>query len=146
MEAPGAQRSFAPPPLPGRHVSRARLLDQLDDGWGAPITLVAAGAGAGKTVLLAEWVRRTHARTAWLSLTAADDDPARFWRRFTAALRSIGLARTEMSAELPAEIGALLRRDGRKLDEPAWGGVGGAPERGDPRIRPRRDPRGGAGP
>jgi LuxR family maltose regulon positive regulatory protein len=135
MEASGAQRPFAPPPLPAHHVSRARLLDQLESGWDAPITLVAAGAGAGKTVLLAEWIRRSQARTAWLSLAPADDDPVRFWRRFTAALRSVGVARTEMSAALPAEVGALLRKGHTGSAEPACVVLDDAHVLRNPRIR-----------
>ena len=146
MEAAGAQRLFAPPPLPARHVSRARLLDQLEGGSDAPITLVAAGAGAGKTVLLAEWVRRSQARTAWLSLAPADDDPVRFWRRFTAALRSVGVARTEMPAPLPAEVGALLRKGHTHPVEPACIVLDDAHVLRDPRIRAGLDGMVRAGP
>ena len=49
------------PPLPPRHVSRPRLLAALDRAADAPITLLCAGPGAGKTVLLAEWVKNLKA-------------------------------------------------------------------------------------
>ena len=42
------------PPLPPKHVPRPRLLAALDRATNAPITLLCAGPGAGKTVLLAE--------------------------------------------------------------------------------------------
>ena len=45
-----------------------------------------APAGCGKTVLLADWARRGRRPVAWLSLDAADNDPARFWRHVIAAL------------------------------------------------------------
>ena len=48
--------------------------------------LACAPAGYGKTVLLAEWVRRGRHPVAWLSLDAGDNDPARFWRHTVAAL------------------------------------------------------------
>ena len=48
--------------------------------------LVCAPAGYGKTVLLADWVRRGRQPVAWLSLDAGDNDPARFWRHAVAAL------------------------------------------------------------
>ena len=48
--------------------------------------LVCAPAGYGKTILLAEWVRRGRHPVAWLSLDAGDNDPARFWRHAVAAL------------------------------------------------------------
>ena len=54
--------------------------------WRRGLVLVCAPAGYGKTVLLAEWVRRGRRPVAWLSLDAGDNDPARFWRHAVAAL------------------------------------------------------------
>ncbi|HEX5289958.1 MAG TPA: LuxR C-terminal-related transcriptional regulator, partial [Streptosporangiaceae bacterium] len=59
---------------------------RLDEGGGGGLVLACAPAGYGKTVLLAEWVRRGRRPVAWLSLDAADNDPARFWRHAVAAL------------------------------------------------------------
>jgi len=67
-------------------VPRARLAERLDEGRARGLVLVCAPAGYGKTVLLAEWVRRGRDRVAWLSLDAGDNDPARFWRHAAAAL------------------------------------------------------------
>ena len=53
------------------------------------MALVVAPAGYGKTVLLAEWVRAATRPAAWLSLDAADNDPARFWRHVVAALEAL---------------------------------------------------------
>ena len=39
-------------------VPRPRLAQRLDEGQGPGLVLVCAPAGYGKTVLLAEWVRR----------------------------------------------------------------------------------------
>ena len=75
------------PQLPPRHVSRPRLLAKLDDAADSPLTLLAAGPGTGKTVLLTEWSRRSDARVAWLNLAAADAGPRRFWRLLISALR-----------------------------------------------------------
>src|SRR6516164_7438428 len=75
------------PQLPPRHVSRPRLLAELDRAAGFPLTLLSAGPGAGKTVLLTDWVRRGGARVAWLNPAAADAEPRRFWRLLMAALR-----------------------------------------------------------
>jgi LuxR family maltose regulon positive regulatory protein len=74
------------PQLPPRHVSRPRLLAELDNAVDSPLTLLSAGPGAGKTVLLTDWVRRSGTRVAWLNPTAADDEPRRFWRLLTSAL------------------------------------------------------------
>ena len=67
-------------------VPRARLMERLDDGLGRGLSLVCAPAGYGKSVLLADWVRRVRAPVAWLSLDLGDNDPGRFWRHGLAAL------------------------------------------------------------
>jgi LuxR family maltose regulon positive regulatory protein len=78
------------PALPPRHISRARLLAKLDSAAAKPLILVAAGPGAGKTVLLSEWVMRTRTPVAWITVTPADTEPVRFWRLLRAALRACG--------------------------------------------------------
>ena len=67
-------------------VPRPRLVQRLDEGRGRGLVLACAPAGYGKTVLLAEWVRRGRHPVAWLSLDAGDNDPARFWRHTVGAL------------------------------------------------------------
>ncbi len=76
------------PRLPPRHISRPRLLAELDRVADVPLTLLAAGPGSGKTVLLSDWVRRISARVAWLTPTTADAEPRRFWPLLAAALYS----------------------------------------------------------
>ena len=75
-----------PPPRPSL-VSRPRLSERLGEGLGCKLTLVSAPAGFGKTTLLSTWLAgSTGDRVAgWLSLDAADNDPARFWRYFISA-------------------------------------------------------------
>jgi len=46
---------LAAPPMPGQVVARPRLFGLLDQGVQGPVTLVAAPAGSGKTLLLASW-------------------------------------------------------------------------------------------
>ena len=67
-------------------VPRPRLARRLDEGRARGLVLACAPAGYGKTVLLAEWVRRGQHPVGWLSLDAGDNDPARFWRHAVAAL------------------------------------------------------------
>ncbi len=65
----------AVPELPSRFVSRKRLLAALDAGHDG-VTLVCAPPGYGKTLLLADWTRRTASgETAWLSLDRDDNNP-----------------------------------------------------------------------
>jgi LuxR family maltose regulon positive regulatory protein len=65
----------------------ARLWTELDRAEDCAVTLVQAPAGFGKTLLLAEWVRRGHLpQTAWVSLDTDDNDDRRFWAAVLAAL------------------------------------------------------------
>jgi LuxR family maltose regulon positive regulatory protein len=74
------------PVVPDHYIRRSRLLDLLDDAVRAPLTLVVAPAGVGKTVLLAGWAAESDAPTAWLSLDDADRDGRQLWRGAIAAL------------------------------------------------------------
>jgi LuxR family transcriptional regulator, maltose regulon positive regulatory protein len=70
---------FRVPKLMPGLVRRSRLLDQLDRGDQVRLALVVGPAGAGKTMLLADWLAaRPHRPSAWLSCDAADTDPVRF--------------------------------------------------------------------
>jgi LuxR family maltose regulon positive regulatory protein len=91
------------PTLRPQLVPRPHLLDRLMAGLHGPLTLLAAPAGFGKTTLLSTW----HATTsggivplAWLSLDAADRDPARFWSYVITALDTLqpGLAADALPA------------------------------------------------
>ena len=86
------------PRLPPRYVSRPRLLAMLDSAADRPLTLLSAGPGAGKTVLLTDWVRRGGARVAWLSPTTADAEPRRFWRLLESALQDGGVESGPLAA------------------------------------------------
>src|SRR5215216_1655998 len=73
-------------------VARARLLELLDAGIQGRLTLLIGPAGSGKTVLLSSWASTgvLPGPVAWLSLDAADNDPARFWFYLLATLRQSG--------------------------------------------------------
>jgi LuxR family transcriptional regulator, maltose regulon positive regulatory protein len=75
-------------------VVRSRLFELLDVGVQGPLTLLTGPAGSGKTVLLSSWVATAAlpGPVAWVSLDAADNDPARFWSYLLAALRQSGAA------------------------------------------------------
>ncbi len=68
---------------------RARLHDLLDEVARAPVTLVVAPAGAGKTSLLSGWVAEQTAPTCWLTLDEMDRDPVRLWTGIIEALETI---------------------------------------------------------
>jgi LuxR family transcriptional regulator, maltose regulon positive regulatory protein len=70
-------------------VSRPRLLERLNEGLHRKLTLIAAPAGFGKTTVVSEWVAFIERPTAWLSLDAGENDPARFLAYLVAALQTI---------------------------------------------------------
>ncbi|HRY73782.1 MAG TPA: LuxR C-terminal-related transcriptional regulator [Spirochaetia bacterium] len=79
------------PSPPRALVPRPALMARLEEGLAAPLVLVSAPAGFGKTSLAAEFLASLKAagspvRAAWLSLDAEDDDPVRFWAAVAAAL------------------------------------------------------------
>ncbi len=98
------------PQLPPRHVSRPRLLTELGRAADFPLTLLSAGPGAGKTVLLTDWIRGSDARVAWLSPAPADAEPRRFWRLFMSALRDNDGAEPGPPVPLPRGAGMDLVR------------------------------------
>jgi LuxR family maltose regulon positive regulatory protein len=90
LAAPLAAK-LTPPPAREGTVPRERLATRLASP--APLTLVVAPAGFGKTTLLAELAQGSAQAAepstpplAWLTLDERDNDPARFWGYVAAAL------------------------------------------------------------
>ena len=118
---------FRAPSLVQGLVRRPRLLDRLDRGEQARLTMVVGPAGTGKTMLLADWLAACPERpSAWLSCDAADADPARLVAAIIEAARhgfgqpSIGEdARQLMSldGEISADAVAALADDLEAPDE-----------------------------
>lgn len=114
---------FRPPALPDTLVMRSGLRDLLTAGAGRRLTLVVGSAGAGKSVLLADWTAsRPPGVTAWLSCDGADADPLRFWAGFIAAARVIEPAFGGDAADLvameqliSADVIASIANDAAKL-------------------------------
>lgn len=99
------------PNAPAHAVDRPALRELLDGALGAPLTVVIAPAGSGKTVLLSQWAAsRPDLRFVWLSLEHADDDPIRFARKLIARLADLDSA--------VVELGPLLAIGGGGLGEP----------------------------
>jgi ATP/maltotriose-dependent transcriptional regulator MalT len=106
--------------LTPRFVERPRLMARLCDGARAPLTVITAPAGYGKSVLLGQWAACRHAgRIALVTLRAGDDGPGPR-AGLVAAVRQLG-ARVD-----PAWA---RRGDGAPpLDEPFLDGVAAALE------------------
>ena len=79
----------AVPQLSAVYLPRRRLNDYLDDTRDGEVVLVAAPAGYGKTLLIADWVTGHTGRVAWLTLDRGDNTDRRFWAGVLAALSTV---------------------------------------------------------
>ena len=94
--------------IPSHAVDRPALRRQLDAGIEAPLSLVVAPAGAGKTVLLSQWAHsHPDIAVAWFDITAADDSPGAFAARLVDGIRSVVPALHPPGAPLEASEGRL---------------------------------------
>lgn len=80
-----------PPRLQVRDVQRPRLLAMLDRAIERPVTLICAGPGYGKTVLVNQWASARPHGVVWVSLDPQDDRESRFWTLVQYALQQHGL-------------------------------------------------------
>src|SRR5512132_3315562 len=77
-----------PPGLRPGTVPRRRLTEAAMT-CGAPVVLVVAPPGFGKTMFLAEWAKLDGRPFAWVSLDRRDNDPLVLWNYLVAAIRRI---------------------------------------------------------
>lgn len=84
---------------------RRRITELIDAAANCRVTLITGPAGAGKTVAAALWAaaRPASRPAAWVTVDAADAEPARFWAHVTAALARIG-AMSEVNSAPPADL------------------------------------------
>ena len=98
----------APPAAPSYAVDRAALRRQLDDALVHALTLIVAPAGAGKSVLLAQWAA-THPELdfVWLEVVEDDDDPVRFSQRLLQGFGAINPDFADLTALTSLHGGGL---------------------------------------
>src|SRR6516162_5341177 len=139
--SPGsAARRVARPGAAGV-VSRPGLWERL--GAAARVTVVAAPAGSGKTVLLRSWIDEAGLaeRTAWVPVGRDERDPQRFWLSVVGALRqtSAGSALVrELTAAPDLDGWAIVERllkDLAPLEERLWLVIDDVQEIGSPEAR-----------
>lgn len=94
-----ATSKVVPPAPPPAQIARPRLEHALDEVVERRLTAVVAGAGFGKTVLLATWAQTV--RAAWYRIDRDDAVVTRFMHGLVAALRP-------RVATLDSELGALV--------------------------------------
>jgi LuxR family maltose regulon positive regulatory protein len=83
-----ATKLYLPRARPNR-VERPRLIARLNEAMSQQLTLICAPPGFGKTTLLSDWIPYSENCVTWLSLDEADNDPARFWTYFIAAVQML---------------------------------------------------------
>ncbi|MER7582778.1 LuxR C-terminal-related transcriptional regulator [Kitasatospora sp. NPDC097691] len=95
---------FAVPLIPETFVHRQRLVERLDDGLRTSLLLVSGPAGAGKTLLVADWLAtaRLPGPAVWLTVEREDNAPGVFWAYLLEAVRHHGV-------DLPDDIGSPAR-------------------------------------
>jgi LuxR family maltose regulon positive regulatory protein len=95
-------------------IPRPELVELVHANHDCKLVLINAPAGYGKTTLLAEWAasERESRSFAWVSLEAADQDPARFWAYVVEALSRIqpgfgGDVRAALTGSVDFEKGVM---------------------------------------
>ena len=110
------------PPVPSIAIRRSRLEQVLDEHPERHVILVRGPAGAGKTVLVAQWVRAHPHACAWLSIADTHNDPDLLLWHLAEALNQLSSDGTDrVVAQLPRGSGldndelwdlvALVRHD-----------------------------------
>jgi LuxR family maltose regulon positive regulatory protein len=118
-----ALTKLRPPTLPATLITRPLLHDRLEAGSGKRLTVVVGSAGAGKSVLLADWATaRPPGLRSWLSCDKADADPVRFWGGFIRSPQAIdpgfGVDAADLLAmhgTMSADVTASIANDVAKL-------------------------------
>lgn len=86
---PLLKTKFSVPQIPPEFVHRTRLTEQINRGVQGPLTLLAAPAGFGKTILLIEWTKETNLPVAWLTIDSDENDIGRFFSYLIVAMQSL---------------------------------------------------------
>ena len=96
------------PRVPRHAVDRPALRARLDAGVDAPLTLIVAPAGSGKTVLLSQWARsRRDLTLVWLDIAPSDADALTFGRRLVDAIGRVGDSRSRSEVPIGGVGGGL---------------------------------------
>ncbi|MGH2548902.1 MAG: AAA family ATPase, partial [Thermomicrobiales bacterium] len=107
------------PPVGGRTLVRPRLIELLDSG--APIVVVSAPAGSGKSSLMRSHFESIGTPIAWLNLDDTENEIWRFLGYLLAAIDralpgAVASARKMASSDYPPPIEAILTELVNELD------------------------------
>ena len=110
------------PDPPEGWIERTVPFARLEEGNQAPLTLVSAPAGYGKSVTVAAWLASREEPSAWLSLDADDSDAGDFLSYLLAAVRKLfpdACPETEklLHVVAPPPVSVLARSLASELDQ-----------------------------
>jgi LuxR family transcriptional regulator, maltose regulon positive regulatory protein len=108
-----------PPPVRSGSVFRTSLLDRMRTSSSQPLVAVSAGAGYGKTTLLAQWADGDPRPFGWISVDGRDNDPVVLLTYAAVALQRLipidsGVF-DALRSPAPAIIGSAVPRLGAAL-------------------------------
>ncbi|WP_128804180.1 MULTISPECIES: LuxR C-terminal-related transcriptional regulator [unclassified Streptomyces] len=106
---PFLRTCFALPARPVTFLPRPRLTRHLDQALRTPLTMVNGAAGAGKTLLVADWAAGLARAPAWLTVESEEKRPGMFWAYFLHALRACG-SPVSGQVDRPADANRVSRR------------------------------------
>ncbi|MFF0080020.1 LuxR C-terminal-related transcriptional regulator [Streptomyces canus] len=106
---PFLRTRFALPARPATFLWRQRLVQHLGQALVTPLTLVNGPAGAGKTLLAADWAAGLRQPVAWLTVEAGDRRPGVFWAYVLQALRACGASASD-AVGAPADASRVDRK------------------------------------
>src|SRR6478609_3127898 len=100
-------------------VPRPALFELLERGASGPVTVVAASAGSGKTMLMRSWLLSCghEADAAWVSVDRSEKDPQHFWEMVVAALNEATTEETVIAVPEPTPTFNCELVVGRLLSE-----------------------------
>lgn len=93
-----------PPPRPAQQWQRSRLLNMLNSSR-APLVLLSAPSGYGKTLLIQDWLEPRD--VGWFNLDAKDRQPTRFAGYLIAALRQLSATAENLGASCLSQLEQL---------------------------------------
>ena len=114
-------------PVATHVIARPRLLTRVGEGVASGVTLIAAAAGWGKSLLVGSWAAKgaDGRPVAWVNLDPGDDDVRAFWTTVAAALATVAdngaaealtrLSRAPVGTELPGDLVRALDQADRRL-------------------------------
>lgn len=108
MGDPFLRTRFALPTRPITFLRRERLVKHLGQALLTPLTMINGAAGAGKTLLVADWAAGLRQPVAWFTAEAAQR-PGMFWAYVLQALRASGVL-TPSELRCPADANWVDRK------------------------------------